>query len=314
MKKALIVGFLCLFLMTAAGCRKNPEEMVYSEDDPLLLEMSGDSLKILQLTDLHLINRMDPEDFLTFQAISTLVQSDDFDLVVITGDLTSSWTAPAQFHRLVDHMESLQTSWTFSFGNHETDHNDYEDFLPYLEDTEYLVYQVGPDLGDGACGVFRIVFTQDQIPFYTVYLLDSHPEDEEGRHDFISVEQVAWYEEHVAEDTTPSIIFTHIPLIQFEDPIDYVGVFEEDKVYSQDQETGLFAAMTEQGKTVAFFAGHDHLNDFQFFREGILLAYGRKTGYNSYGDLEKGGRVVEIDSSGELSTYIILEKDFFGIN
>lgn len=308
MKKILSVGILCLFLAVLLGCQNPPGEMEYSDDEPLLLEMSGDSLKILQLTDLHLVNRMDPEDFLTLQAISALVQSDDFDLVVITGDLTSSWTAPAQFGRLVDHMESLRIPWTFSFGNHETDYHDYEDFLPYLDDTEHLVYQVGPDLGDGACGVFRIVFTRDDVPFYTLYLLDSHPEDEEGRHDAISAEQVAWYEEHVAEDTTPSIVFTHIPLIQFEDPVDYVGVFEEDKVYSQDEDTGLFAAMVEQGKTVAFFAGHDHLNDFQFFREGILLAYGRVTGYNDYGDLEKGGRVVEIDSAGELSTTIILEK------
>jgi len=308
MKRILIIWMSAL-LFVLQGCQSASEDLVYSADEPILLEMAGDSLKILQLTDLHLKNRMDPEDFLTRAAIVALVDSDDFDLVVITGDMALGPYAPAQFGRLVELMESLGVPWTFSFGNHETDEHDYQDYLSYVNDTEYLAYQVGPDLGDGACGVFRIVFTKETIPFYTLYLLDSHPEDEEGRHSHISVEQVAWYEEHVAQDATHSIVFTHIPLIQFEDPIDYIGVFEEDKVYSQDQETGLFAAMVEQGKTVAFFAGHDHLNDFQFDRDGVLLAYGRVTGYNDYGDLEKGGRIIEIDASGTLSTFIRLEKD-----
>jgi len=113
----------------------------------------------------------------------------------------------------------------------------------------------------------------------------------------------------VGEDDHPSLVFTHIPLIQFAEAETYEGVFEEPRVFSQERETGMFDAMVRQGKTVGFFCGHDHLNDFKFDREGILFAYGRVTGHNDYGDLEKGGRVIEIDESGAMNTYVLLQKD-----
>jgi hypothetical protein len=42
---------------------------------------------------------------------------------------------------------------------------------------------------------------------------------------------------------------------------------------------------------------------------GVYLAYGQVTGYNAYGDLERGGRVVYIDSSGVMNSYLVLESE-----
>ena len=39
--------------------------------------------------------------------------------------------------------------------------------------------------------------------------------------------------------------------------------------------------------------------------QGILLAYGRYSGYNAYGFLEIGGRVIQISADKNLSTYIL---------
>lgn len=295
-----------LFLV---GCNRVLGTDRYTDDEPFYISVEDRSLDILQLTDLHLNHRFDPDDQLTFQTISEMVRSRDWDMVVITGDLFLSTSAPAQMKRLVNHMESLNTPWTFVLGNHETDFQTYTSLLDAIGETEWLRFKVGPDLGDGACGVFRMVFTWEDQPFYSLYLMDSHPEDEEGRHRFLSTEQVAWYESHVGEDDHPSLVFTHIPLIQFAEAETYEGVFEEPRVFSQERETGMFDAMVRQGKTVGFFCGHDHLNDFKFDREGILFAYGRVTGHNDYGDLEKGGRVIEIDESDAMNTYVLLQKD-----
>jgi hypothetical protein len=80
-------------------------------------------------------------------------------------------------------------------------------------------------------------------------------------------------------------------------------------VYAQDEDTGMFAAIVEHNKTKGVFVGHDHLNDFSVMVDGIYLAYGRITGFNAYGSLERGGRVIEISSSGTLSSTILLKSD-----
>lgn len=310
MKKVLLISSLFLFLFAFLGCAASSWEdpVEHSTDDPLFVEMTGDSLAILQMTDLHLSNSLDANDKKTLQAITTLVESRPWDLVVFTGDLVSTAWEPQQMKRLADHMEALGVPWTFCLGNHETDTSNYRKVLAGIAGTEHLLFQTGPDLEDGSCGAFRIVFTKAGIPFYTLYFLDSSVEDAEGRHERISEEEVEWYSAHVAEDATPSIAFTHIPLLQFEDAVDYDGIWEED-VCPQDLETGFFQAMVDGGKTVALFVGHDHWNDYSFTMEGILLAYGRKTGYNSYATLDRGGRVIEIDPSGTMTTYIVTENE-----
>jgi hypothetical protein len=40
-----------------------------------------------------------------------------------------------------------------------------------------------------------------------------------------------------------------------------------------------------------------------------MLAYGRATGFGGYGDLERGGRIIEILANEDLITSIILESD-----
>ncbi|MFH0992880.1 MAG: metallophosphoesterase [bacterium] len=314
MKKMTIFIF-ALLLLALVSCRAVNQDIVYSDDEPFVVEMASDTLKIIQFTDLHLTYGIDANDRKTFQCIETLVKSDTFDLVVITGDLWLSIAGTGLFSRFIRFMEGLETPWTFVFGNHETDHLDYVDYLNRIPaDTEYLMFKVGPELEAGGVGNFRIVFTKDGSPFYNLYFFDSHTEraeytEEEGEYDYVHAAQVAWYEGHAAADDVDSVAFMHIPLRQFIDPVDYVGTFNEDKVYAQGVDTGLFAAMVAIGKTKGVFVGHDHLNDFYVVIDGIYLAYGRITGYNAYGNLERGGRIIEIDSAMVMSTYVLLESE-----
>ncbi len=308
MKRIMILGLIISSFFFLSSCQ--PYEILYTDDLPFEIEMTDDDINILQITDLHLTYGIDQRDQKTFELIKALHDADRYDLIVITGDLTMSPQGPQIFSRLIRFMESLGTPWTFVFGNHESDFNDYTEYLKRIPETEHLLFKIGPKLTDGGFGNFQIVFNQEGVPFYKLYLLDSKAEIEpiegiEDDYDSLSLAQVNWYETHVALDTVDSIVFMHIPLRQYILAENYVGTFREKRVYAQSLDTGFFDAMVYHGKSKAVFVGHDHLNDFYFYLSGIMLAYGRASGYNGYGDLEKGGRAITIDSTGSLSTRVI---------
>ncbi len=316
--RKLLILILLFLSLTLVSCGANTKDY-YTDDTPMTIAMKSDSLKILQLTDLHLTYGVDASDRKTFAGIKALVENNDYDLIVITGDLTLSPFGPSLFARLVRFMESLKTPWTFVFGNHESDYNPYTAYLDKIKNTQYLYFKVGPEMDGGGYGNFRIDFTKDGQPFYTAYFLDSHAErtdytSEQVEYDYLKVSQVDWYINHVKLDSTDSIMFMHIPLRQFtkavkDDPSTYNGTFGEDKVYPQGVDTGMFDAIVFYDKTKGVFVGHDHLNDFSFTYKRVLLAYGQVTGYSAYGDLPRGGRVIDVSSTGEMSSHIILESD-----
>jgi predicted MPP superfamily phosphohydrolase len=314
MKKWVLISLLVVLTLALSACTPSAVESVYTDDTPFVLEMKNETLKILQVTDLHLTYGIDANDRKTLRTIERLNDSDEFDLIVISGDLFMSPSAPRLFRQLIRHMESLKTPWTFVFGNHETDFQDYLAILNQIPETEYLYFKVGPELEDGGYGNFRIVFTKDDVPFYNAYFLDSHAErevytEEEGTYDFLKPAQVTWYESHVQNDTVDSVVYMHMPLRQFIDPETYIGIFNEDKVYAQGVDTGFYDAMVRHGRSKGVFVGHDHLNDFALTMDGIILAYGRITGHNAYGNLERGGRVVFVDASQAMTTYVLRESE-----
>ncbi len=312
-KKVFLLIITCFMTLMITACTSN-QEIIYTDNEPFVIEMKGETLKILQITDLHLMYGIDHRDQRTLKLIRNLNNRDDYDLIVITGDLTMSPSAPRLFTQLLNFMESLETPWTFVFGNHETDFHSYHPFLNRIKDTKYLYFKVGPMLEDGGVGNFKITFTKSGVPFYHTYFLDSKSErkdytKEEGQYDYLSHAQVSWYEAFVSNDTQESIVFMHIPLRQYILANNYVGTFNEKMVYAQGKDTGFFDAMVTYGKSKAVFVGHDHLNDFYFYLEGILLAYGRATGFNGYGTLEKGGRHIEILENLEINTFLIGESE-----
>ena len=143
--------------------------------------------------------------------------------------------------------------------------------------------------------------------------MDSHASrieytEEEGEYDYFKSSQVTWAQTHLNNDTTDSVFFFHIPLRQYMEAVTYNGIWNE-KVCPQGKDTGLFDIMVSVGKTKGVFVGHDHLNNYDFTLDGILLAYGQITGYSAYGDLPRGGRVIEISKEGLMQSYIILETE-----
>lgn len=291
------------------------DDIIYSDDTPFILEMKSDTLKVLQLTDLHLTYGIDDFDRKTLRLISDLIASDDFDFVIITGDMTLSPIGPKLFKKLIDTMEAGKTPWSFIFGNHETDYQSYSDFLNVIpSDTQYLYFKTGPELDEGGVGNFVVEFQKNGTPFYQLIMMDSHAEreiytEEEGEYDYLKESQIDWYEDKMDNTSVNNLVFMHIPIRQFIESDGYIGIFDEDKVYAQGIDTGFYDACVAYGKTKGIFVGHDHLNDFYLLRDDIILAYGRITGYSAYGNLERGGKVIEILENQEIVMSLLLESE-----
>jgi len=292
-------------------------------DDPFVFHLQKESLKIAQFTDLHLAFGFDANDRKTLKLISNITAETKPDLIVLSGDQTLSITAPARHRQLIRHMESLKTPWTFVFGNHEADYHKMERLLKviFTMNTKYMYFKVGPLLENGGYGNFTINYLYEDNPFYNLYLLDSKAELKipgSGRlfvYDYFSEAQVDWYHNKVMIDKINNIkstVFAHIPLIQYADALlienkDKVKGIIGERISHQEVDTGFFNAMVESTVSEAFFAGHDHLNNFTFEKDGIILGYGQISGYNGYGTLRRGARIIEIDESKMFKTYVVYE-------
>lgn len=316
MRKAYIFFISILVIILLTACQSSEiNDLDYSDDLPFIMTLDAPELNILQITDLHLFFGFDHQDRQTYHLIEKLVLADTYDLVVITGDLTMSPFAPWLIRSFAYFMDDLGTPWTFIFGNHETDFNTYQSILnAFPSDLSNLYFKTGPQLDQGGVGNFKITFLYQDAPFYHAYFLDSKGErrqytEEEGKYDYLSVAQVAWYTSHIQNDQASSIVFMHTPLRQLMNPDTYTGIFREKKVYAQGKDTGFFNVASQYGKTEAIFFGHDHLNDFYIMLDDIMMGYGRVTGYNAYGDLLRGGRVFQIDEQGLNHTCLVLETE-----
>ena len=76
-------------------------------------------------------------------------------------------------------------------------------------------------------------------------------------------------------------------------------IHQSEQISSQSKDTGFFDSMLTNGMSQAVFVGHDHRNNFVFTHQGIKLVYGRNSGYNAYGGLTRGARIIEITPTSE---------------
>ena len=309
----LLLGTAVLCLSSCGG-----ETLDYYTDDSVLtLSLPESSLRIMQVTDLHLTYGIDYHDRMTLRLIEDMAEYTDPDLIVITGDIAMSPMGPSLFKTLYNRMERLQIPWTFVFGNHETDFKDYTRYLAQIQDPEYLIFKAGPEITTGSYGNFIIQTEVSGTPFMNLYMMDSRTENDNtlSGYDYMTLDQVAWYRTHAAQDQIDgleSLAFMHTPIVQYEDYATSTlidGVMEEGVICYQGVDTGFFDAMVDEGMTKGLFVGHDHNNNFSFMKDGILLAYGQSTGYNGYGILERGARIIDVDAGHVLSSYLLVESE-----
>lgn len=320
MKKSLKAILLTLpFLL--ASCQG--QTRVYSDDLPILVNVESRSLTMLQFTDLHLTYGFDQNDKHTLKMMKTISQHVKPDLIVLTGDQTLSVSAVRLYKKLTRHMESLAIPWTFVFGNHDTDYHSYMQIYNAVKSvpTTYLKFKPGPQIEDGGFGNFALHFAYDEDVFYKSYFFDSKAEQKTFKptgfsgYEWLSENQVSWYAEKVEQDKLDNIrstTFMHIPLVQYMYYKDFVNTPSftgegKENIFPQAVDTGFYKAMVDSGVSDGVFVGHDHVNNFTVMMDGIILGYGQNSGFNGYGRVRRGGRVIHVNADGEYSTNVIYE-------
>ncbi|MFA6693107.1 MAG: metallophosphoesterase family protein, partial [Acholeplasmataceae bacterium] len=265
----------------------------------------------------------------TLLLITNLVRKTQPGLIVITGDLTMHASSRKLYDLLGRFLEGFKIPWTFVFGNHDTEGGVPKgELVEVMKNFEHCLFEVGDSTCHGVGNYQYFVFKKNEEAVSNLFFLDSnetridHIDDLDiWSYDYIYKDQIDWYRNKIEESvimfkrTVPSLVFFHIPLVEYKEIENmpnkkYSGFFNE-PISCSKYNTGFFNEMKLLGSTKAVFVGHDHYNDFAFEKDGIILAFGRVTGYYEYGHIpyEKGARLIKMKEDGTFNTSIILESE-----
>ena len=263
-------------------------------------------LKIVQLTDIH----WDPQSkncAQTAQTIETVLALEKPDIAMLTGDVVTEKPGPEGWKAIIALLEKAQVPFTVKMGNHDAEVMPKQEIYDLLAQSPYFIGEKGPETIHG-CGNYVVpVYGADhKTTKALLYCIDSndYPESKDyGTYDWIHFDQIAWYRQTSARFTKenggnplPALAFFHIALPEY-DAIPNNGTMLGEKNEGSGASkinSGLFASFIEMGDVMGAFVGHDHDNDFIGTHYQIALAYGRVTGTDAYGDLERGMRVIEL--------------------
>lgn len=280
------------------------------------------SFNILQFTDIHFIDGVSKEDIKTCNVIKNVMQNEDPDLIVLTGDTVYGEKNKEMLEKVIRLMDSFDIPWTFVFGNHDTEWgSSKEELFEVVQKSKNCLFQKGePDIWGMGNYYLNVYGSNGDKPVWNLFFFDSgclNADDNVEGYDFIKRDQINWYIKE-SEDIKshygilPALAFFHIPLQE------YLYVWYKGDCYGEkneevccaNQNSGLFSAMLEMGNVKGIFVGHDHINDYYGDMFGIKLCYGRATGYNTYGDenFKKGARMIRlVQNKDSFDTWIRLE-------
>jgi hypothetical protein len=279
---------------------------------PSLLRVRPDNtFTIVQFTDTHFTNGA-PEDEQTLALMSAILEAEQPDLVILTGDVIDGGrcTDPAAAWQLaVSPIVARRLPWAAVYGNHDDEGRlDRLGLMAVQQSIPGCLSQLGPSHISGVGNyVLRILAAQGEQSVAHLYCIDSHAyaQTDIGGYGWIRRDQIARYlhtSHELAEANghikLPALAFFHIPLPEYEQVWDFhvcQGVKYE-PICAPRINTGFFAALHEAGDVLGTFVGHDHVNDFMGNLHGIQLCYGRATGYNTYGreGMARGARMIRL--------------------
>lgn len=186
---------------------------------------------------------------------------------------------------------------------------------------------------------------------YNLWMIDSNMYDDvNGGYDYVHRNQLDWYvntsnalKAQNGGEPVPSMMFQHIIVKEIYDIIVEIPASEKDKCENVETEEedgtkkyytfksenyktgeinempcpptfngGQFNTVVNQGDVVAMFFGHDHKNTFEVNYKGVDLVNSPTSGFGSYGDHNRGVRIIDInENTTDYETYIIKYLDFY---
>lgn len=280
------------------------------------------TFKIVQFTDTH-ICPMKTESEVAINVIKSTVESENPDVIILTGDVVTGEPAAEGWKKVLSTLEATGVPYLLLNGNHDTEQD-----LSYKEMTDLIIssencLNLSNSEGELADVALEIKGGQGETVRALLYCIDSHSNSllsHVGGYAWINYDQIVWYREQSNRykannggEPLPALAFFHIPLVEYTEAFNRrEGAFTGIRLESEcpaDINSGMFGAMLEQGDVMGVFAGHDHDNDYVASYKGISLGYGRFSGgKTTYIDLQPGARVITLyEGRKEFTSYIRLQ-------
>ncbi len=318
MKKILSLS-LIIILSVLGSCIKAPEQSGYASNTMLKFDDLG-KFKIAQFTDIHWDENAENNDS-TIAIIKHILKEEHPNLVILSGDIVCYEPAIEGWESIARIFEESKIPWLVLMGNHDAELSLLrEDIYQLLQDKEYYTTGITTiekcKIGDF---ILNIKSSDESKDAAVIYCLDSgdYPKEtlHHGKYDWIGYNQIEWYRKYSqfftdknGGEPLPSLAYFHIPLPEYKKLVytnSYYGMSEEGGVSSADINSGFFASAIEMNDVMATFVGHDHNNSFIGQLNGIALAFGRVSGLNAYGKLERGARIVSLyEGKHQFDTWI----------
>lgn len=241
------------------------------------------------------------------------------------------------------------------FGNHDHDRTDRIDLQTQMRlFNEYdNVYFYNADDSLTGYGNYNLTVkaTDSDRDALNLWFLDSNnltDNPEVSYYDWVHEDQIQWYKKTARElaekngGVVPALLFQHAPvpeeyeLLREAKPWEYFDSVQghgnrSDKRYVLKDtvegylgegpcppciNSGEFAAWKEIGDVIGAFFGHDHMNDFAGYVDGILMAQSRTSAFRVYTDgCRSGVRLITLDENNieNIDTRMYFFKKNFGL-
>lgn len=271
------------------------------------LHFKNGRFKIMQITDTH-VNSRSENSAKTVETIAKIIEIEQPDFIIITGDMIVSKPAIDGLKILTNPIVQSQIPWTATFGNHDEELDlSKKEIWNFFQTLPNFIGEIGTVSGVGN-NVFPIYSSQNKGKIASViYTFDSQDYSRNsslGYYGWVKFDQIDWYRKQsdilTAKNngkSLPGMAFFHIPLPEFKemaaDEKELVGEKFEG-IASPEINTGLFASFIEKKDVMGAFVGHDHDNNYVGIYRNIALGFGQVSGSNAYGKLERGCRIVEL--------------------
>lgn len=243
------------------------------------------------------------------------------------------------------------TPFDIIFGNHDRECDvSLQTQLKLYREHENC-YAFNADDSISGCGNHNLIIksSDGEKDIFNLWFIDSNNlyEDKSvSYYDVVHKDQIDWYKKTAKEladknggKLIPSLVFQHIPvpeeyeLLREAKPYERLDSVQGHKTYGDkyyvlkpevegylgegpavpDINSGEFEAWKETGDVLGAFFGHDHMNDFAGYVDGIMLGQCKTAGFRVYTDgCRSGVRMItlEEDNPENVQTKMYHFKDF----
>lgn len=310
--------FMIVLLLVTSAYPQNKSSLKFDNEG---------KFKIVQFTDVHYMLDNKERCDSVLDIMTDVIEAEKPGLVILTGDVFTSGDIKTGWSEVTSPMRKAGIPWAVAFGNHDHEQGvSNKEIMDFLVTLPLNMSEYGPKNISGIGNyILEVQGSKENAAKALIYCFDSnaYPYEKEnpelGDYDWIKFDQIQWYREQSKIYTArngskpfPALAFFHIPLPEYNSIKIFAATVgdRDEEVCSPKINSGMYNAMLESGDVMGTFCGHDHNNNYIGTLNKIALAYGCKTGLDSYGDLPKGGRVVVLyEGERKFDTWIHTTKD-----